>query len=117
MDTQILPAAKKYGIPESLAAPQAAVESGRKSNKENNYFGLLSGGELIPYKSIDEGVKAYAQTVKALAGDVKPSDSAQDILKKLQSGKQKYDDGSDQNAYIDTITNTPEYRRYAGGGS
>lgn len=65
LESTLLPLTRELGIPDAVAASQWAIEGGR--NQMANPFGLLRGGQLIPYQTLDEAVRqGYDLTLRDL---------------------------------------------------
>jgi len=117
----IFPITRQAGIPDSVAAAQAAVEGGRAQSdaaqRLNNYYGIMDWPngqrQLKAFNSPQESVQAYVNTVKKLVPNVGQLPDDLSVLEALQSGPQRYEgDQEDPMAYVRTVTNTPEFRRY-----
>jgi hypothetical protein len=119
LNNTIFPITRALGIPDALTAGQWAEEGGRIiSSPKNNFFGLMSGGKLISYPTVEAGVRAYAQTVNNILAKkgytVKQlGDDAYKILIKLQEGKRRYEAHyPDPYLYAHKIMGTPEFKHY-----
>lgn len=100
LESTLLPLTRELGIPDSVAASQWAIEGGR--NQMANPFGMLRGGELIPYQTLDEAVsQGYDLTLRDLVSrnagvpyeDFSYSDfTPEDLIKFLQYSDQEGQD-------------------------
>jgi hypothetical protein len=129
LDNKLLPLTREYGIPDSLAATQWALESGRDINEEKpNPFGLMRNGALLNYGGLGENVRAYAETIRNIVGTnmhVNPEElnmnnlNADTILYYLQHdlnggpGKLRYEAHMENpKNYMDLSRSLAEWRYY-----
>ncbi len=114
LESSVFPITREYGIPDALVASQWALEGGRvTSNPQNNLFGLMVGGKLINYPSIEANVRDYALTIKNIlkAKDFHLPLAKDEIIPALQSGdKPRYEGHNpDPMTYVYTIKSLPEW--------
>ena len=127
LNNRILPITRQYGIPDAMAASQAAHESGYGTSdaaqKNNNFFGLMhfdknTGTRSIHYFATpEESAHFYGQTVKAIVPNLEQYKTATlSALKALQSGKQKYEgDNPNPMQYVYDVSQNPYWQAYGGG--
>lgn len=125
LNSVVLPLTRKYGIPDELAAGQWAAE-GRYVNPEtNNFWNLMYGGQVHPYENMDNMARDYDLTLKDIMsrnmGKDKESFNYGDydvmtLLNALQSGQSGNFEGHSPRPleYVDLVSNTPEFRYFAG---
>ncbi len=122
VNEQLLPLTRKYGIPDAVAAAQAAHESGYGSSMagNNNYFGLKahSYAGFANFDSLEAAVKYYAETLAALAGNNLETfkNNPMGLINAIQSGTSHYEGNNpDPMQYIYDTTNNPYWQAYGGG--
>lgn len=129
LNNKILPITRQYGIPDSVAAAQAAHESGYGSSPAaknlNNYFGLMhfdpktKQRSIHQFNSVEDAAHFYGQTVQALVPNVtQMKDKPMEVLKALQSGKSHYEaDNPNPSQYVYDVSQNPLWGKYGGGSS
>lgn len=122
LNNVILPVTRAAGIPDPVAAAQTAMESGHgKTAVNNNYHGIMQWDaqgkrSLRSFNSPEESAKAYVQTLQHIVPDLtKYKNDPTGLLRALQSGKTRYEgDNADPMAYVQNVTNVPEWGAYGG---
>ena len=124
LESSWLPLTRKFGVPDAISASQWAIESGRQP--KDNPVGLMRGGQLLDYGTLEDNARAYAETIRDIVStnmgkdvDDLKSLEPETILHFLQfdqsgkSGKKRYE-GHMPNPqhYIDMIMAMPEWRYY-----
>ena len=119
LEQSVFPTTKEYDIPNAVSASQWAMEGGRvMENAQNNLFGLMQGGKLIQYPSVEANVRDYALTVQNILKDkgynTKEVQDAFKVLMALQEGdKPRYEaHNPDPYTYVENLINTPEFRSF-----
>lgn len=118
LEDEIFPITRQYNIPDAVAASQWAMEGGRvTSNAQNNPWGLMSGGKILQYPSMEASTRDYALTIqnilKAKGYDVSNTDAFSVLLALQQGDKPRYEaHNEDQYQYVRNLVNTPEWRTY-----
>lgn len=121
---QVLPITRQYGIPDAVAAAQAAQESGygtSQAAQANNYFGLMHWDPQTGKRSLhtfatpQQAATFYAQTVTSLVPNIQNMSPYQ-ALQALQSGKQHYEgDNADPMQYVRDVSANPAWQAFGGG--
>lgn len=118
LENSVFPITRSYNIPDAVTASQWAMEGGRVTeNSQNNPWGLMSGGKLIQYPSIDASTKDYALTVQNILNkkgyDLETID-AFNVLLALQQGESPRYEAHNPNpyTYVQNLITTPEWRYY-----
>lgn len=115
LEHNVFPITDGLGVPRALAASQWAVEGGRQiTSPINNFYGIGPGWQ---FNNTQENVHTYANTVLNILKQ-KGYNPAQmnptQMIQALQAGTKPRYEGHNANpqTYVDTVTNTPEWRYY-----
>jgi hypothetical protein len=116
LENVILSQTRKKGLHDSLVASQWAMESGRSTgNPKNNVFGLMKGGELIQYPSVEANIDDYALTIMNNMERKGYDDWSDPYLTavRIQEEPQRYETHfEDPFKYTHGLFSTPEYKYY-----
>ena len=115
LEHSIFPVTRACGVPDSLAAAQWALESGRATTSPiNNFFGIGPGWKFATVKA---NVEKYCQTIKNILKrkgyDLSQMSDPVEILKALQAGSYRYEGHNpDPMTYVHHISSLKEFKAY-----
>lgn len=129
LETRVFPLTDAAGIPRALAAAQWVSEGPIRKTGEfydpttNNPWGLMYGGQVHPYQSLDNATKAYVRTITNLLQQRGYNISEMDAFDALVALQTPLPEGNpmtyeghnvDPYTYVQNVSRTPEWRYYYG---